>query len=213
MITVRREIELLIFIFVAGIISMVLLSHKNATMSAQFSSPKLPNFVMSPLATPTPTPPSTQNTTVMSPDGSETLVMKKQVGQKSTSYSFSILTKATNTEKSLFMKTTPDTQNYELPANSWSPDSRFIFIKETTLQATNYYVLSTTDDSLNMDTNQVNIQTYFSGKYPNYSITDVTGWAAPDLIVVNTKTDTGGFLSFWFYVPNKSFIPLGTQFH
>lgn len=212
MITIRRELELLIFIFLMGAASIVLLAHKNASTTIQFATPKLPTFVTSPLPTLSPTP-IVQTASVDSPDSSESLIMKKQTTQQTTTYSFSLLTISTNSERFLFMKNMVLGQSFILPANAWAPDNAYVFVKEITATGNNYYVLSTVDSSITMDQNQVNISDFFAKRYPNYKISDVTGWAAPNLIVVNTTTDTGAFLSFWFDVPTKSFIPLATQFH
>lgn len=214
MFTLKRELELFLFILFTGAISIMLLAHKNSASALHFVSPKLPIFLTAPVPPVVSPTPSLQIISVDSPDSSKSLILKKQaISQKTTRYSFSILTKSTNSDQFLFMRDVVPGQSYVLPANAWSPDNSYVFIKETTPHITNYYVLSVNDNSLAMGENKVNIQELFIQKYPNYIITDVTGWAAPNLIIVNTTTNTGAFLSFWFDIPSKSFIPLATQFH
>ena len=54
----------------------------------------------------------------------------------------------------------------------------------------------------------------FAQKYADYKITDVTGWAAPTLLVVNTdKLDGTVGPSFWFDVASLSFTRLSTRFN
>jgi hypothetical protein len=51
------------------------------------------------------------------------------------------------------------------------------------------------------------ISELFYAKYSEYKITDITGWAAPNLLIVNTddvNSEEGP--SFWFDVSSKTFI-------
>jgi hypothetical protein len=154
-----------------------------------------------------------QTTTMNSPDGTKTLTMKKQPIKDLKKYSFYVSSTDT-VEQMILSKELENTQNLEIPYNTWSPDNKYIFLKELTPILNNYYVFSTTGNPVPDNAQQVNIQELFSQKLPEYKITDVTGWAGPTLIIVNTTANKDGQnISFWFDVTNQSFTQLGTYFN
>ena len=78
----------------------------------------------------------------------------------------------------------------------------------------NYFIFNASGVPLKDEIKYINIQDLFSQKQPDYSITDVTGWADPNLIIVNAKKNNDGQLvSFWFEVSSQSFIQLSTYFN
>ena len=114
----------------------------------------------------------------------------------------------------IFAKELNKSQDLLIPYNTWSPDNKYLFLKEITPTTNNYYVLTASGAPLKEGVKYVNIQELFSQKQPDYSITDVTGWADPNLIVVNTKSNKEGRLvSFWFEVSSQVFIQLSTYFN
>ena len=114
----------------------------------------------------------------------------------------------------IFTKELNKSQDLLIPYNTWSPDNKYLFLKETTPTTNNYYVLTASGAPLKEEVKYVNIQELFSQKQPDYSITDVTGWADPNLIVGNTKSNKEGRLvSFWFEVSSQVFIQLSTYFN
>ena len=54
----------------------------------------------------------------------------------------------------------------------------------------------------------------FSAKYPDLKVTDVTGWASNNLLVINTDKVSGEVgPSFWFELPSQGFIQLSERFN
>ena len=126
---------------------------------------------------------------VTSPDGKFTLTMT----QKGTNYTFS-------SEKINFVKTVSAGTVLSIPLNTFSPDNKYIFLKEESSGQADFFVVTPSED--------LDINALFLAKYSDLVITDVTGWAAPTLVIINTKDR-----SFWFDVASKSFISLSTRFN
>ena len=127
---------------------------------------------------------------------------------------------------SLFVSSNPDGQKInifkkeeigalklEIPYNTWSPDNVYIFLKLKTSPVDDYLVFQSSGDLFPNNLPYVSIQELFKINVPDYTIEDVTGWAAPNLLIVNTKAnESDEKVSFWFDVPSQSFIQLGTYF-
>lgn len=139
-----------------------------------------------------------------SPDGSMSLVL----GDK-----LIVSSKADSQRVYELKKEMISSNKLEIPYNTWSPDNVYVFLKEKTSDIDDYLVLKSSGDLFSSDQTHISIQDLFQKNLPNYVIEDVTGWAAPNLLVVNTKAkDSDQKISFWFDVPSQSFIQLSTYF-
>ena len=215
MFTLKNVSKTVFFIVLAtGITLFALMQRKNhlATRKVFSQTIILPTFVIPtptlliPVATPLQTTPL-ETSTMDSPDGTKTLTMIKRQINDLASYFFY------TDGKLIFKKTESLTQSFSIPYNTWSPDNVYVFLKEITPSVNNYYVFYASGEPF-PDNVQVNLQDLFSQKFPDYTIMDVTGWAAPNLIILNTKTkQEGRDVSFWFDVPSLSFIQLSTYFN
>jgi hypothetical protein len=102
---------------------------------------------------------------------------------------------------------------YELPFNAFSPDNKYIYVYLKNSVATSYIVLRVDGTPILKEGSDLEISSLFNKKYPTLKITDVTGWAAPTLLIVNTdKVEGGKGPSFWFDVTAHAFIQLSTRF-
>ena len=146
-------------------------------------SPKLPAAPVAKTSSPT---------VVDSPDGKAKLTMKKTKSTNLVNYTFSI-------DKPIFSKTIASTNTISIPHNTWSPDNKYIFLKEDQDKEINYNVLSVTGKEF------INVSSLFREKYPDLKLVEITGWAAPTLLILNTQKS-----SFWFNVTNKSFTLLSS---
>lgn len=133
-------------------------------------------------------------TIVDSPDGKAKLTMKKIASNNLVNYTF-------NTDKSIFTKTLASSNTLSIPFNTWSPDNKYVFLKENLGKEINYYVLSAAGKEL------TNISSLFRQKYPDYKLVEITGWAAPSLLILNTLGP-----SLWFDVTNQAFTLLSIKF-
>ncbi len=213
MFTLKHELETIGIILFATAICLFLFTRQNNKIQFHNIAPMLPD------AAPTPTPKplgATQVTRFASPDGTKTLIMKKQTNNNRIIYSFFITSEIDNSEKLIFTKTEDETKTLTIPFNTWSPDNAYFFIKEEiggVSNISNYYAFSATGTP-DSNAKTINIRDQFVQKYPNYTLTQVTGWASPTLLVINTNTNQHEIgPSLWFEVPSGSFIQLSTRFN
>lgn len=191
---------LLPILFLAIAISGILLASNSP-------KPTLPSLATTPA-------PGKAVTTLDSPDTLQKLTMKEEKNNKMIAYIFSTSNQAGGDEKQIFTKTLDSSETLSIPYNAWSPDSKYIFLKQSSSTKTSYFTLTSTGAPIAKDTQTLDITDLFEKKYTDYKIVDVTGWAAPTLIIINTdKSDGGTGLSFWFDVTSQSFIPLSTHFN
>jgi len=150
---------------------------------------------------------ASQNTSVESPDGKMTLTIKIAKSDSGDTYTF------LSFGKIIFEKTVDPSISFSIPANTWSPDDKYVFLKETSATESKFFVLSVAKNSSEQDEQTANITELFLVKYPDLTIENVTGWAGINLIVVNSNKSEGvRGPSFWFDAPSHSLIQLSTRF-
>jgi hypothetical protein len=161
-----------------------------------------------PVVTPVAKSASQETTVVSSPDGKVTLTMEEKKGKDANIWTFSV------GGTQIMSVTLPAEAVLSIPYNTFSPDNKYIFLKETASGMVSYPVLTTSGAPISKESQNLEISSSFSQKLPNYKITDVTGWAGPTLIVVNTDKSAGGQgPSFWFDITSHSFIQLSDRFN
>ncbi len=201
MISLRREVESIFLIFILSA-AFLLAWNKFYKPTFHFSASNLPS---APSPTPSPEPLSpVQTITTQSPDGKKDLIMEKQLKGDLVNYSFSVLDKEENILTFLYSKNLAKSEAIDIPFNTWSPDNKYIFIKEEGV----YYLWLLSAET----TTPIKISELFTEKYKELSLDEITGWAAPGLLIVNAKTTDGVQSSLWFDVVNQNFIPLATTF-
>jgi hypothetical protein len=158
------------------------------------------------------TPPSVpvvraaEPTVVGSPDGKMSLIMRKEKGDGTVTYRFTLKDEASGAQKEIFTKAETAGVTLSIPDNTFSSDNKYVFLKETGTSGVTYLVLT--------DTQTFDVSSLFAAKHENYVITDATGWAGPTLLIINTDKASGGIgPSFWFDVASHSFIQLSSRFN
>lgn len=144
-----------------------------------------------------------------SPEGSLTLTLDR----KENLYSLFVTTKSDGQKNQILIKEEASPNEIEIPYNTWSPDNVYVFLKLKTPALNDFLILQSSGVPFSNGLSYVSIQDLFKTNIPNYTIEDVTGWAAPNLLIVNTKAnESDSKVSFWFDVPSQAFIQLGTYF-
>lgn len=217
--TLTRELETLFFIALASVIGLfaVYMTRQPKDITQLNISSPLPAFIAQSSPTPTPTlaPVLPKPTTVSwnSSDGKYKVNMTLTINTDTTkTYAFTVTNITDNTTTSLFSKTLPATVTMAIPFNAFSPDDSYIYLKEIDGEATQYYLFKSSGEAFVNGSTFVNITPLFAAYTANYTLEDITGWADPTLLVVNTKSTDGKTVSFWFDVTSKSFIPLSHVF-
>lgn len=100
-----------------------------------------------------------------------------------------------------------------VPFNTWSPDNKYFFLKATNNNKNEYLVMNSTGKSFADETPYLMVGALFVKEHPETEIVDVTGWAAPTLLIINAKSDSEAKMSFWFDVQTQKFIRLSNYFY
>ena len=158
------------------------------------------------------TPAPDEVNVMVSPDGTKTLTMRKQSSIKSTNYTF-YSSSPGHPDNLILDKNLESSQSFSIPYNTWSPDNKYIFLKESAANGNSYYVYLAAPDT-DSSFKSSNIAELFAAKVPEYEITEVTGWAAPTFIIVNAVSkNQENNVSFWYDVESQSFTQLSLFFN
>jgi len=147
----------------------------------------------------------TNDTEIGSPDGKWALKERREKTNDSTIYTYITVNLTSGAQKEILKKTVPEGTTITVPLNTFSPDDKYMFLKEEGPDGIKYLVFPGAD---------VEVSSLFAAKYPEYVITDVTGWGGYSLLVVNTDKKEGGVgPSFWFEAGSHAFTKLSTRFN
>lgn len=153
-------------------------------------------------------------TSEISPDGKFALTMKEEKGEVVIKYTFLVTDSESNIKSQIFTKTVSSDGKMSIPTNTFSPDKKYVLLKEEDMGITTFWVLKTSGEAITEDSQALDISSLFMAKYTDYVVTDMTGWGGINLVVINTDKIGGGVgPSFWFDVPYKNFIQLSNRFN
>ncbi len=154
----------------------------------------------------------TPDNSVISPDGKWTVTMKEIKASDSVTYRF-LMSGVDGAQKEVFATSLPITNSLSIPQNTFSPDDKYFFLKETAPGGVKYFALTVSGDPITKDAQTLTFSDMFASKYADFQITDATGWGGTNLIVFNTDKSGVQGPSFWFEVPSQAFIQLSTRFN
>lgn len=100
-----------------------------------------------------------------------------------------------------------------LPFNTWSPDDKYFFVQKTGAGSDEYLVMSASGKTFRDGSLELPVAGLFSSAHPDFSLTAVTGWASPTLIVINSTSQSGTPASFWLDITTSKFIRLSSYFN
>ncbi len=144
---------------------------------------------------------------LISPDGKITVTMKRSQNKDLVTYTF-------NTNNLVYTKDTVKDDVFSIPFNTWSPDNKYFFIKEIDGNKVSFLILNASGVSFKNGSQFINVSDIFREKLPTYSLIDATGWAAGNLLIINSnKSDGSEGPSFWFDIPSGTFIQLSNRFN
>jgi hypothetical protein len=148
----------------------------------------------------------------ISADGEVTLEMNQTKGTDTITWTLTA-NQAEEVAKTIWWQTMPKDTTMSIPFNTVSPDNKYLFLKQTGTDKIGYLVLTVSGEPIIPETQTIEFAEKFESEYPEYKITEVTGWGGINLIVFNTDKVEGGIgPSFWYDVPNRSFILLSNRF-
>ncbi len=205
-----NAIKIISVILLAASLVLILSIQQKDGIRMSLSSPPIPvAAVVSPT---TILPPQVQVYQMDSPEGSKTLEVEKVESTGLPLHSIFVTSKSDGVSRKILNADTTY-HNLAIPFNTWSPDTTYFFLEETTSDREDYLVFQSSGEPFSDEALSLSVQQLFKEKVEGYTIEDVTGWASESLLLVNTKEiDGDGKVSFWFEVPSQTFIQLGTYF-
>ena len=215
--SLTRELETVFFILLASVIGLFGIYYMRQHRSIQpvHIVTSLPTFVT--FATPTPTPvilPKPTNYTWSSSDGQKKMTMTTTINANATKlYSFTVTDTQTNSDTQIFTKTVLASSTMAIPYNAFSPDDSYVFLTQIDENMTHYFVFKTSGEAFANGEKYFDVTPLFAAYTSDYTLSEVTGWADPSLLILNTKTpENKQGPSFWFDVGSKSFTQLSNTF-
>lgn len=215
--TLTRDLETLFFILLASAIGLFGVFYLRQPKNLQPTHITLPTFIQT---TPTPTPtivpsvPKTSTVSWNSSDGEKKIVMQTTFHtDTSKTYDFTLHDVTKNTDTPFFTKTVPSTITYAIPFNAFSPDNSYFYLEQIENTNKEYFVFKGSTEAFADGSDYIDVNPLFAAYTSNYILTEATGWADNNLLIINSKTtDDKTGPSFWFDLSSKSFIHLSTLF-
>lgn len=162
------------------------------------------------ITTPTPQPNDIQKAEVNSPDGTFKAILTSQK-QENDAISYTVMAEkiTDGDQKYIFSKTDNAQIALVLPQNAWSPDNKYLFILKKQQDVITALVFKASGETFANGAQYLDITPIFLEKNKTLEITNITGWASPSLLYVQTKTEslTKGPI-FWFDIDSKNFLQL-----
>lgn len=148
-----------------------------------------------------------------SPDGEVALIIQTK-RTSTTEIEHQLFVKKVNdgTQQQVFRQVVPSSSTLEAPFNSWSPDKKYFYI-EHHQSGDHYWVFKASGEKFEEE-EFIDVNSYFAERTIPYNLNKVTGWAAPNLLLVTTTeigSDEEG-PSYWFDVTRQNFTRLSTRF-
>lgn len=146
---------------------------------------------------------------VHSPDGAMNLLMEKIVTSNNSTYAFKVVNIETGATSTLFTKQVPEGSVMQISQNAWSPDNKYLFIKEVGSGSMNFLVFKADGAVFSQGEQYIDVVAQFTARDTGYSISDITGWDSETLLHILTQTENGEKgPNFWFEIPSKAVIRL-----
>ncbi|HWY79375.1 MAG TPA: hypothetical protein VNW29_03390 [Candidatus Sulfotelmatobacter sp.] len=156
------------------------------------------------------TPVTTNAISQISSDGSQKVTIQT-VQNKYATQTDNIFT--VNTTIPLYSKTLSQGESINVPFNAWSPNDKYFFIQDNLSSGQSILIFQADGQPFTNGQSYLNL----TDAYTKYGASDIfdqaTGWAADNLIVINTKLSDGSQgKSYWYEIPDGGIIPLANKF-
>ncbi len=158
-----------------------------------------------------PYPSQTQGQTVHSGDGTAQLIMRK-TSQRDGSilYSFFTANGSGKIQRTLFTRNSSASATMLIPANTWSPDNKYVFLRENNSNSFSIFVFKASGETFADKEQYLDLTALFDQRNLPYAVADVTGWDSETLLHVHTtaKEKNSRGPSYWFDVTDRAFLQL-----
>lgn len=111
-------------------------------------------------------------------------------------------------------ETLPQEMLVSLPFNSFSPDNKYYFYSVQSGLDKQYWYGRVDGVGVTEEGITAEITGNFHAQHKDLEISEITGWASPILLIINTVEPSGrAGPSFWFNIKTKSFTRLISRFN
>ncbi|MBI3379272.1 hypothetical protein HY029_00795 [Candidatus Gottesmanbacteria bacterium] len=198
--------------FIIAIFAVVFTIQLSNTSSMLFNRFSFANTIL-PVPTLVPIKEASKTSEVHSPDGKMKIVMDKTTRpQALANYTITVSEISGTNKKIILSRTLGENQSIQIPDNSWSPDNKYLFLKETDKDKVSFFVFKSTGESFADGKQYIDVVPLFENKKYEYKLSDITGWDSNNLLHVYTvKGDGTKGPSFWFDVEGKNFYILASR--
>lgn len=184
----KKIFILLVFLLGAALLTFNLQSGSSKVMDRPISS----------------TPPIIQNIEVRSLNGDNKLNMTTKLNADGTTQYIFLVTVPQGKTTQLFTKTAGKGEEMVPAHNSWSPNSKYVFLEDRKGSIVDYLLFKANGEPFVNEQKYLNVTALFNEKVKNYELKGVTGWDDP--VLMHVQTQNGPL--FWFDLTTQSFIQL-----
>ena len=203
----RSVVTFFVFVFVLS---------AGALFLVRQSTPQVP-VTSTPIRSTPAVIPSPSTSEAHAPDGSVTLISRAVKNSDGTAtYEFTasglsgIQILPAGSSRKIFTKTVGPGASMMIPANTWAPENRYVFLEEKDASAAKrFFVVRTTGEPFVSGAEYLDVTALFAEKKTGYTFREATGWASPTLLIITTDKDQGTRgPSYWFEIPSGAFLQL-----
>lgn len=148
---------------------------------------------------------------VHSPDGKMKVIMEKMRENAQSTFTFTVSDINGDNPKTILKKTLAENQNMFVSPNTFSPDNKYLFLKEEDSQSLSFFVFKTSGEPFSDGSNYIEVVPLFEKKKTGFQLSDITGWDSDTLLHVFTTSDKGRGPSYWFDLSGRNFLMLGSR--
>ncbi len=154
--------------------------------------------------------PQTSLTSVDSPDGKMIATLDETIQSSgNTILSVTVQDAEKSEEAVTILKSAyPAGTKLVLPKNAWSPNNRYLFLKEEGGTGSSFFVFNSNGEPFSETSEYIDVVSGFTSKNTGFELRDVTGWDSNTLLHIKAANKEGSRANFWFEIPSSSVIRL-----
>ena len=138
--------------------------------------------------------------------------MERTIDGDNTTYSFSVSETSEDKKTPIFSRTVLPGTVMEMSPNAWSPDNKYFFITERSVNSINYLVFKASGEYFSDDEQYIEVVPAFDARNTGQTLSEITGWDSEALLhVYSVKDDGSRGPSFWFEIPSHAVIQLASH--
>lgn len=207
-----RKSKFIITTIIIGLLAVIIAIQLSGTSSFILNKFSRAESVL-PTPTSIPVKEEVYKSEVHSADGTMKISLEKKANSKFLANYKLTASDISGAKEAVILSTTlSENKEIQIPRNSWSPDNKYLFLKENEGGKLSFFVFKATKELFPDGKEFIDVVPLFDGKKYELKLSEITGWDSNTLLHVFTqKLDGTKGPSFWFDVDNNSFYQLGSR--